>query len=276
MEMTRRSVLKTLASAGLGASAGVAAYGFLYERHALRRLEVPLRVSGLAAEHEGLRIGFLTDLHHSTFVSQADIARACDLVQDARPDLIILGGDYVTNGDRTYMRSCADVLQTLSAPNGVYAILGNHDDERDAPAVLVSRHIPVLKDARTTLTIKGQPLDLVGIRFWTKQSSEIARLLHQTAATTLLLAHDPRRLTQAAELAIPAVIAGHTHGGQVVLPLVGAPAARRFPTLAGLAERDGTSLFVSRGVGTVYVPVRFNCPPDVAIVTLRGRELGRR
>jgi hypothetical protein len=84
----------------------------------------------------------------------------------------------------------------------------------------------------------------------------------------VLLAHDPRRLTQAASLNIPLVLSGHTHGGQIVVPGIGALAARKFPIAEGTAQRENTLLFVSRGVGTVYVPVRINCPPEVAVLTL--------
>jgi hypothetical protein len=87
---------------------------------------------------------------------------------------------------------------------------------------------------------------------------------------TILLAHDPRRLTEAAALGVPLVLSGHTHGGQVVLPLVGAIAAQKFPVVAGPGHRGKTTMFVSRGVGTVYVPVRLNCPPEVAVLTLRS------
>jgi predicted MPP superfamily phosphohydrolase len=86
---------------------------------------------------------------------------------------------------------------------------------------------------------------------------------------TILLAHDPRRLTEAAALGVPLVLSGHTHGGQVVLPLVGAVAAQKFPVIAGIGRRDRTTMFVSRGVGTIYVPVRINCPPEVAVLTLQ-------
>ena len=95
-------------------------------------------------------------------------------------------------------------------------------------------------------------------------------MLKGAGPTTILLAHDPRRLAQAAELDMPLVLSGHTHGGQVLLPGVGAIAAREFPVLAGLAREVNTSMFVSRGVGTVYVPVRINCPPEVAVLTLRS------
>jgi predicted MPP superfamily phosphohydrolase len=92
----------------------------------------------------------------------------------------------------------------------------------------------------------------------------------------MLLAHDPRRLTEAAALNIPLVLSGHTHGGQVVLPVVGAIAAQKFPVVAGIGRRDRTTIFVSRGLGTVYVPVRINCPPEVAILTLQPETEGGR
>ena len=127
----------------------------------------------------------------------------------------------------------------------------------------------MLKDARTRLTIRNEPLDLVGIRFWTKRPPTSPPLVRGAAPTTILLAHDPRRLAEAAALNMPLVLSGHTHGGQVVLPVVGAVAAQKFPVVAGLARREKTTMFVSRGVGTVYVPVRINCPPEVAVLTLQ-------
>jgi uncharacterized protein len=272
MEVTRRAILKSLLAAGIGGVAGLLAHGVLYERNALRLVRATLPVSGLRPAHHGLRIGFLTDLHHSQFVSQVEIARAVDLVLGAAPDLIVLGGDYVSNQNRRYMRPCAEALAPLRARHGIFAILGNHDDDREMPAALAARGFDVLKDARTRREINGEPLDIAGIQFWTKQPHEIARVVGRSAATTLLLAHDPRRLTEAAALAVPAVLSGHTHGGQIVLPGLGAVAARRFPHVAGLAEEDGTALFVSRGVGTVYVPIRIDCPPEVAVVTLAARQ----
>ena len=94
-------------------------------------------------------------------------------------------------------------------------------------------------------------------------------MLKGTGGTTILLAHDPRRLAEASKLDVQLVLSGHTHGGQVIIPAIGAIAGRKFPVLAGYATRDNTSIFVSRGVGTVYVPIRINCPPDVAVLTLR-------
>jgi predicted MPP superfamily phosphohydrolase len=185
-----------------------------------------------------------------------------------RPDLIVLGGDYVTWGDRQYVGPSADALAPLTAPYGIFAILGNHDDDHDMPAALAAHGVQVLKDARTRLQLKGEGVELAGIRYWTRRAADIAALLRGATGPVILLAHDPRRLFEAAALKIPLVLSGHTHGGQVVLPVIGAVAAQKFPVIAGVGRRDQTTIFVSRGVGTVFVPVRVNCPPEVAVVTL--------
>ena len=272
MLLSRRAALKGVVATTVGAMTGVGAYGVAYERHRIGITRVMLPVSGLAPALDGLRIGFLTDIHHSAMVPADDVRKAVDLVSAARPDLIVLGGDYVTWGDRAFVGPVAELLAPLTAPHGVFAILGNHDDDRDMPAALAAKHIQVLKDARTRVEIGGEGLELAGIRFWTRKSSDIARLVARARDTVLLLAHDPRRLEEAAALDVPAMLSGHTHGGQVVLPGVGAVARRRFPVLSGLASRENTWMFVSRGIGTVYVPVRINCPPEVAIVTLQRKS----
>jgi predicted MPP superfamily phosphohydrolase len=110
-----------------------------------------------------------------------------------RPDLIVLGGDYVTWGDRSFVVPCSEALSGLNAPFGVYAVVGNHDDDQDMPAALVSQGYEVLRDARTTLTARGEKIDLVGVRFWTQRARDIARLM-RGARGTALLAHDPQRL----------------------------------------------------------------------------------
>jgi predicted MPP superfamily phosphohydrolase len=252
---------------------GVSAYGMAYERHRIGRIEAVLAVSGLPPPLDGLRLGLITDVHHSAAVPADDVTRAVELLRAARPDLTILGGDYVTFGDRRFVEPVAERLAPLAdAPLGAFAVLGNHDDDRDMPAALAARRFTVLKDQRTALTIRGERLDIAGIRFWTKRAEDLAHVLRGTGETTILLAHDPRRLLEAAALDVQVVLSGHTHGGQVLLPGVGAVAGRKFPVLAGRATRQNTTMFVSRGVGTVYVPIRINCPPEVAVLTLRRQS----
>jgi predicted MPP superfamily phosphohydrolase len=270
MTVTRRAVLKGALATGVAAVSGTGAYGFVYGRHELALTQATVPVAGLPPSLAGLRVGLITDIHRSFWVSHDDVSNAVALLMTQRPDIIVLGGDYVTYGNRHFVGPAAEALAPLAAPNGVYGILGNHDDDHDMPAALARNGVQMLKDARTRITVRNEPIDIVGIRFWTRRQADIAALTRNTAPMTLLLAHDPRRLTEAAALGVPLVLSGHTHGGQVVLPVVGALAAQKFPVVAGLARRDRTTLFVSRGVGTIYVPVRINCPPEAAVLTLVG------
>jgi len=267
--VTRRALLKALVGTGVGAATGAAAYGHLYARHQLMVTRQTIGVSGLPPSLGGLRIGLMTDIHRSQWVSHDDVRHGVSTLMAERPDLIVLGGDYVTWGDRQYVVPCAEGLAPLSAPHGVFAILGNHDDDTRMPAALLKNGVQVLKDARTHLTINGEGVELAGIRYWTRRPADIGAVVRGAAGPVILLAHDPRRLTEAAALNIPLVLSGHTHGGQVVLPGLGAIAAQKFPVIAGVANRERTAIFVSRGVGTVYVPVRINCPPEVAVLTLQ-------
>ena len=269
MPITRRTLLKGLVATGVGAVTGTSAYGFLYARHQLGVTRETIGVSGLPAALGGLRIGLVTDVHRSRWVSHEDVRDAVAMLMAERPDLIVLGGDYVTWGDRQFVGPSSEALAPLSAPNVVFAILGNHDDDHEMPLALAKNGVEVFKDARTHLTINGEGVDFAGIRYWTRRPADIAAVVHGASAPIFLLAHDPRRLTEAAALKIPLVLSGHTHGGQVVLPGLGAIAAQKFPVVAGVGRLERTVMFVSRGVGTVYVPVRINCPPEVAVLTLQ-------
>jgi predicted MPP superfamily phosphohydrolase len=272
MPITRRAAIKTVLAGTVASAAAGITYGTAVERHRIGLTTASLPVKGLPRALEGLRIGLITDIHHSRLVPAVDVIAALELAMSVHPDLIVLGGDYVTFGDRAFVGPVADLLGSLRAPHGVFAILGNHDDDRDMPAALTSKGFVVLKDQRTNVSIRGETLTLAGIRFWTRRAENIARVVKGAEGTVVLLAHDPRRLVDAAKLDVPAVLSGHTHGGQIVVPGVGAIARRSFPVLSGLGHQNETSIFVSRGVGTVYVPIRINCPPEVAVVTLQRRD----
>ena len=267
--LSRRSILKGLGTVGIGAAAGTAAHGFLYERHHVLLTDQTLDVAGWPAALTGFRIGFLTDLHRSGTVSHALIVSAVGLLMAQQPDLIVIGGDYVTNRDRRYVQPAADALAGLTAPFGVYAVLGNHDDERDISAALTGIGFTVLKDARTQISVRGEVVEIAGLRYWTHRLADIARVVRGASPTLILVAHTPKRLIEASTLSVPLLLSGHTHGGQIVLPGIGAVAAREFPLIAGAGRRENTTAFVSRGVGTVYLPVRVNCPPEVAILRIQ-------
>lgn len=264
-------MLQGLAATSFGVAAGGLGYGVAYERHQVRLDQIDLGVVGLPPALEGLRIGLITDVHASPSVADDDIRTAARLLRDAGPDVIVLGGDYVTDLDTSRAVPVAEMLAPLAdAADGAFAVLGNHDDDRVVPAALAAKGFEVLRDQRTRRLVRGEPVDVIGLRYWTRRPAEVARVAAGRHGTSILLAHDPRRLTDAAALGVPLVLAGHTHGGQVVLPGIGAFAARRFPVVAGIGREGDSTVFVSRGVGTVVAPIRLNCPPEVSVLVLRS------
>lgn len=269
---TRRTALRGLLATGAGVVAGRIGYSVAYERHQVQLLQTDVMVVGLPRALDGLRVGLITDTHSSPTVPDQDILAAVQLLRGASPDLVALGGDYVTDMDTTRAVHSAELLAPLSAaPLGAFAVLGNHDDDRVMPAALSAQGFEVLRDQVTTQTIRGETVVLAGVRYWTRRVADIAKVLGGAGPTTFLLAHDPRRLTEAAQLDVQLVLSGHTHGGQVVLPGLGAIAARRFPVVAGTGTEGNCTVHVSRGVGTVVAPIRMNCPPEVSLLTLRSR-----
>ena len=136
--MTRRAVLKGALVAGAGTLAGAGTYGYAYGRHALELTRAAVPVAALPVSLAGLRLGLITDVHRSLFVSHDDVAMAVAMLMHEKPDLIVLGGDYVTWGDREYVGLAADALAPLSAPHGVFAILGTTTTSTTCPRLLAA------------------------------------------------------------------------------------------------------------------------------------------
>ena len=273
MPVTRRHALRALLAGGLGA-AGLAGYSVGYERRHVGVTRETVTIASLPAALEGVRIGLVTDLHYGSFTGDEIIAEVVESLRTEQPDLVLLAGDYVTWVDRASVTPCAEGLARIAAPHGVYAALGNHDPEGTVKAVFERRGIGVLRDEHTQRNVRGEPVSVGGLKYWSRTPGDLERTFRGSRGFPILIAHDPRRFVQAAAAGVPLVLSGHTHGGQVVLPGLGAPAATRFPVVHGLARRGGTTLFVSRGVGTVVLPVRFNCPPEVALLTLHAAPRG--
>ena len=162
MRLTRRDALRRSSRLAWASPAAQSPTAWSYERHRLLRVEHEVPVSGLPPALDGLRIGLITDVHHSATVSARDIvARRRRCCKAAQPDLIVLGGDYVTFGNRKYVEPVAELLAPLARRrDGSFAVLGNHDDDRDMPAALTRHGFTVLKDQRTTVAIRDEPVDI--------------------------------------------------------------------------------------------------------------------
>ena len=239
--------------------------------------QMDIHMRRLASVYDGLRIVHLTDIHHSVYTPLEDVQRVVDLANQLQPDVVALTGDYVTFSP-SYIWPVARVLGRLRARLGVFAVLGNHDfsvDPGEMTKALEAQQILVLRNSHFALHVAEARLWILGVDdLWWNADDLQAGIRHIPARDPkILLCHNPAGIRMAVEHKIDLVLAGHTHGGQVRLPVVGKLYARsklgkRF--VEGWNQLDGTQIYVSRGIGEVVLPLRVGCPPEIACLRLRS------
>lgn len=245
----------------------------------LEQVDVPL--PALPAGLAGLRIGLLTDNHHDFGRPLALLAKGVDLLNDAAPDLIALGGDYVVEHAAGF-DSCVAQLARLRAPLGVYAILGNHDywagADLIAAKLATAGPIVLRNEARRLVAPGGAPFWLVGLDDAARRRADLNRALAGVpeGEFRILLIHEPDMADRLNGHRVDLQLSGHSHGGQIVLPFVGAPILPRLGRryASGLYRAPTHTVYTSRGLGGVPPYIRFNCPPEVAVLTLRQERSG--
>jgi uncharacterized protein len=277
--LTRRQFLSGIAAAPLVAVAATSAYARLIEPYNYWVSETDVFIRDLPERFEGFRITQLTDIHHSSIVPLAEIRRIVELARRTEPDLCVLTGDYTTTY-RRFIEPCAEALAPLRAREGVWAVLGNHDHFTDPELTrraLQRNGITVMDNTHTTLRRGPDTLQLSGIDDWTWNAVDWPGAFSglKPDTPTILLSHQPTVLDLEQTQNVSLILSGHTHGGQVRLPFVGAPA--RFATNdlkydRGLFRRGGTQLYVSSGTGVIGLPVRLGVRPEIAVIRLK-REI---
>jgi uncharacterized protein len=231
---------------------------------------IPLR--RLPGEFDGLRVVQLSDIHHSPFTGRDQIERAVETANSLNPDLIALTGDYVSH-DRSYAVGCAQMLGRLRARHGVVAVLGNHDHWTDADLItdlFRAEGIQVLINQGYRFSRGGGSFWLSGVDDTMVGLEDLDKALEGSRKDEmkLLLAHNPVILRRAARAGVDLVLSGHTHGGQVSLRSDRTTRPRR-RLLKGLGQKGDTLIYVSRGLGTVVLPIRYGCPPEISLLELR-------
>lgn len=275
MKLTRRTFLKMgvpAAAAGLGA----AGYSTLVEPHRLSLERVATRIPHLPAALEGFRIAVLSDFHLHPFTKIGLVQEAVRLANSLKPDLAVLRGDYV-DATADAIHELAPELAKLNARLGIFGVLGNHDYWEGAEIVrngLTKAGIHVFENSGLSLPVGGGELFLAGLEtVWGGGNPDITHALENRRGDTptILLMHEPDYADiAAADGRISLQLSGHSHGGQVRLPFVG---ALELPSWGrnydhGLYRVGEMQLYTNRGIGVVDIPVRFNCPPEVTEITL--------
>jgi predicted MPP superfamily phosphohydrolase len=238
-------------------------------------VEVPIH--GLPAGLDGMKVGFIADIHRSPFVAKSDISRATRVLQGLKPDLILIGGDFV-KGKAKYIHSCSKILSKLKAQLGVYAVLGNHDYWTN-PDIIVSsledNHIRVLINESVQLEWNDSRFYLIGLDDAWEGRPQLRKALNNTARKDMkiLLVHEPDYADRIKSVDnwIPLQLSGHSHGGQVSIPFAGPIyypyLAEKYPSGLRRVRESDRWVYTTKGIG-VTIPVRFNCRPEVSLLTL--------
>jgi predicted MPP superfamily phosphohydrolase len=250
-------------------------------------VRIDMRLARLPAAFDGFTIAQLSDFHYDEVFSIVPTRRAIEIVNRVHPDLVVLTGDFVTvsmlglQDDRRRAKAaepCANLLSELRSRLGSLAVLGNHDVDSDPEfvmAALESHGIPVLRN-------RSQPLEQNGSRLWfcgldsLKGNPNLDLALRSVPKSdpVVLLVHEPDFADEAARHSIDLQLSGHSHGGQVWLPGIGAPwlpkYARKYPR--GQYTVGALPLYTNIGLGTIRIPVRLNCRPEVSLFTLRAAK----
>ncbi len=276
--MTKTSTVAKVAGAAVAAAGVVGAYT-LVEPFWLEITRTRIHVRGLHPDLVGFRIALLTDMHAGDGTPLWLIRRAAKLAMRERPDLIALTGDFAADDVESFA-PVLDALSELRAPHGVWAVPGNHDYtvgiERWHAELRRRPHLRDLTNRAALQRVGAASLCVAGVVDYSRVRPTLEPLPPpEQRDFTLLLAHDPDQAERARreDDAVDLIVSGHTHGGQVRLPGVGAvknPAKHDDLYDEGLRRRPWTQVYTSRGVGTVHLPVRLLCRPEVAVLELTG------
>jgi predicted MPP superfamily phosphohydrolase len=254
-----------------------AAGGYFIGRRQFRLVETDLRIPQLAPDLDGLRLAQLSDIHLSPFLSRADLAWCVAMANETRPHLALVTGDLVT-GLHDSIEDCLLELARLHPSSGIFGCLGNHESylraEEFTTRAAARLGIEFLRSHRRTLAFGAARLNLAGVDHQWDPGRYLAGTasLLEPGALNLLLSHHPAVFPEAARQGWDLTLSGHMHGGQINLEL--ARANLNFmrlvtPYVYGVYHRGRSALYVTRGIGTVGVPVRLGAPPEVALLRLR-------
>ncbi len=276
------SVRRTIPRLALAALIAVLVWGFWLEPSSLRVRDEAPAVSWPYGRP--LRVAVLSDLHvGSPYYGVSRLSEVVARTNAAHPDIVCLLGDFVTlgviGGHFVPPPPIAAALSGLRAPYGVFAVLGNHDASWNwqMRSALEAAGIHVLEDTAVAVRLPDGPLWIAGVSDLMTDRHDVGRALsavRDPGAPLLVLTHNPDIFPSVPPRAL-LTLAGHTHGGQVRLPLIGAPIVpsrygQRYA--AGNIVQGGRHLFVSTGIGTSDLPVRFGVPPTIFVLTLKAQE----
>lgn len=276
-KMSRRQFLKVGLSTVVGVGAAGGAYAYLWEPRQLEVTRLSVRLPSLPKAFDGIKVAHFSDLHLGFRTGANDVARVVQAINAEKPDMICFTGDMV-DGNADDMRAAIKPFSELKAPLGLFSILGNHDygDVEKLTSMEEEAGFRVLRNSSVRLRRDGAVIAVVGLDdgIWGAPDPAAAIQDMPEGMFKLLLMHEPDYADIASEYSFHVQLSGHSHGGQIRLPLVGEvitpPGAKRYVQGLYNVGSQGMQLYVNRGIGTTQLPVRFLCKPELTMLTLRS------
>lgn len=243
------------------------------EANSLSLERVTIYLKRLPKKLDGFKVIHLSDTHHSPLTGLDHIKRTVKIANRLRPDMFLLTGDYVSH-DREYIAPVAAVLGKLKAKYGIYACLGNHDHWTDAGLVthlFRGEGINMLVNEGLRIEARGASFWLAGVDDYMVGKTDVPAALRGSFPDEMkvLLAHNPIIFREAVRAGIDLTLSGHTHGGQIKLRDDEKRILRQRKLKAGLHAKRDSQVYITRGIGTVVVPMRYQCPPEISLLELR-------
>jgi predicted MPP superfamily phosphohydrolase len=284
IERKSRLSRRTFVLGSTAAAAGLALYSGEIARHEISVLTHTIAIDNLPGALHNFRIVQISDIHFDEYTEPSFLRRVLARVNSLAPDLVLLTGDYVSHVPLSYdfvlgaMHRCAETLRDIACPQR-FAVMGNHDSMLGIPVVqpiLADVGIPLLVDEYVAIERAGQRLWLCGVIDPVTYVPNLSNAIPaKPDGPVLLMSHGPdyadEVLAHPRGPLVDLMLSGHSHGGQVRLPLVGAlhlpPGGKKY--VEGLFRLGRMQLYVNRGIGTVGLPFRLNCPPEITLFTLQ-------
>lgn len=279
--MSRRKFLRvsTIITAELAVlGVGGLAYTTQIEPNALTVSNINMPIKNLPDTFEGYRIVQISDIHAGTWMNRERLMTVVNLVNEQNADLVAITGDYITRGKVNWIADIlVEPLSKLKAPDGVVTVLGNHDHWTNPEAVrdiLQTANIQELRNDRLILERESGKLAICGVDDVWEKKADLDRIIERLPnddTPAILLAHEPDFADQTAETGRFALqISGHSHGGQVRLPIIGALALPYLGQKYSIGQYQVRDMiqYTNRGVGMIPPTVRLGCPPEITVFTL--------
>lgn len=249
-----------------------AAYSFI-EPYLIETKEITIESDQIPAEFDGKRVVFLTDIHYGPYFSKDRLESLVNQTNELNPDIILLGGDYVTN-DNDSVEPVFSSLSKLKAPMGVYGVLGNNDPENSSIQAMNNAGITYIGNNAVWIGTNTSRIRIGGVG---DMDTDVPNQLPTLNGVTpenfvILVSHKPDYFEKISISKVDLQLSGHTHGGQITFfglwaPFVNSQYGQQYVT--GLKKSDNNTMIISNGIGTVWAPVRFFARPQIIVINLK-------